>query len=70
MSPVAFFRPHAASLKNGRTAVFHGEAARRVAHEDVRHEKTQPQHLPVRPTDKEGKQCAMIRMTKLPSAAS
>ena len=26
--------------KNGRTAVFHGEAARRVAHMDVRHEKT------------------------------
>ncbi len=70
MSPVAFFRTHAAGLKNGRMAVFHGEAARRVAHKDVRHEKTQPQRLPARPTDKEGKQCAMARMTKLPSTAS
>ncbi|SBV35176.1 hypothetical protein STPYR_10106 [uncultured Stenotrophomonas sp.] len=28
-------------MKNDRTAVFHGEAARRVAHTDVHHEKRQ-----------------------------
>jgi hypothetical protein len=29
-------------MKKGRTTVFHGEAARRVAHMDVRHEKGAP----------------------------
>ncbi|MFT4255451.1 MAG: hypothetical protein QM599_00560 [Pseudoxanthomonas sp.] len=40
-SPPVMTRPLGASQeKNGRTAVFHDEVARRVTHMDLRHEKT------------------------------
>ena len=53
-------------MKNGRTAVFHSEAARRVAHKDMRHEKTagQPFFTAKPPEGWRTRMCAMKKRNR------